>query len=1208
MKKQILLIICYFISVSLVGQSKTVNITAGKLWSSVKTSEKATITNLTITGTMDTRDFTQLKDSFPSLSTLNLDNVSVTAYGSWAANTVPDASFYNNLTLKSVVLPKNIIAVGGNAFNGCLNITSINFPATLTTINVTSFQNFGGLFSVNSANNTFSAYNGVLYNKSQTDLLQCPVSLSGSLSLAPTTSTIKSNSFLNCIKVGDVVSTNTNPLNIEMYGLRGCSGLVSFTTSASNTVFGESSFENCSKLNKIKANDIDVGVKAFINCSSLTTVEGTVFNIGSTAFYSCGNLQAITLKSPITSIPVNAFTACKSLTSINLPTSITSIGYAAFANCTGLTTCTAGNLALDGSAFSGCNQLVSVNANLTSIGISTFNGCSKLKTVQVASNLSSIGATAFYGCTSLVPFTIPSTVSSIGDGAFRYCNGPFDVDVTNANYASSGGVLFDKTMKTLIQSPISNSNIYSIPNGVTTLKSYSFFNNTLLNTINIPQSVCTIEPAAFLMCSAKKYNIDAGNACFSTSSDGLVIFNVDSTKLIFCSPKKTGSYTIPNSVIEIADFAFSNCTLLTSVIMNNGLKYIGMNAFDGSGINSINVPSSVTLMGAYAFANCTKATSINLPPSITSINNYVFSNCKAATTVNLPSTLETIGDYTFSGCAAWSGSLNLPASIKSLGKYTFSNCTSLSGTLNVPTTLSIISEGVFSNCTSLSAVDIPTTIISIESYAFNNCKGFKKVTIPSSVTSIKTYAFANCTGLTSLNALAATPIDLTPTPAVFSNVNKKKCTLFVPSGSKTLYKEANQWKDFYYVIEGFGFWAEKDTVFISDKAVTDSISIGANTTWNTRIISSTPWLSRSPASGTSDGMLYMTVTENTGDARIGQIEISSQYSKDTIIVIQAATSKIPEVEIQIRALNQCNHQLYKFTVVKKTSPAGTFTYGWDFGDSGTGSSSTTTINHDYSNPKSITYNIVLTITNGSYHRTFTRKFTSDELPEITLDNKPNFCEGESMIVHAKGADRYIWSNGSLLDSLVITTPGDYSVQGIKNDTLCSIKTFKVSYFDPFEYTIHTDDDEIKSYVPMVHVWTDDIPSSQYEWDFGDNNIVEGRDVNYIFPNGKTGYYKITLYVVNPHGCKQKFSKFIKIVGSEAPNTFTPNGDGNNDVFLRGYQIKVFDRFGQLLYNGIDGWDGTYKGNQMPQDTYYYVIEMKTTSQTKRVSNYVMLIR
>lgn len=115
-------------------------------------------------------------------------------------------------------------------------------------------------------------------------------------------------------------------------------------------------------------------------------------------------------------------------------------------------------------------------------------------------------------------------------------------------------------------------------------------------------------------------------------------------------------------------------------------------------------------------------------------------------------------------------------------------------------------------------------------------------------------------------------------------------------------------------------------------------------------------------------------------------------------------------------------------------------------------------------------------------------------------------------------------------------------------------------------------------------------------------------MSYIFKSSEESFQKITLNATNPNGCVQKFEKYIRLIHSEMPNTFTPNGDGKNDIFMKDYQMKVFDRAGQLLYNGNEGWDGTYKGNKMPKDTYYFVIEVKTQNETKVVSNYVMLVR
>ena len=55
-----------------------------------------------------------------------------------------------------------------------------------------------------------------------------------------------------------------------------------------------------------------------------------------------------------------------------------------------------------------------------------------------------------------------------------------------------------------------------------------------------------------------------------------------------------------------------------------------------------------------------------------------------------------------------------------------------------------------------------------------------------------------------------------------------------------------------------------------------------------------------------------------------------------------------------------------------------------------------------------------------------------------------------------------------------------------------------------------------------------------------------------------------------------------------PNAFTPDGDGVNDVFLKGYAIKIINRWGELLYSGSDGWDGSVKGKKVASGTYFFV--------------------
>jgi len=97
-------------------------------------------------------------------------------------------------------------------------------------------------------------------------------------------------------------------------------------------------------------------------------------------------------------------------------------------------------------------------------------------------------------------------------------------------------------------------------------------------------------------------------------------------------------------------------------------------------------------------------------------------------------------------------------------------------------------------------------------------------------------------------------------------------------------------------------------------------------------------------------------------------------------------------------------------------------------------------------------------------------------------------------------------------------------------------------------------------------------------------------------------------VINPNGCTEEASKRILVVNGAMYNTFSPNGDGIDDVFMKSWHIKVYNRNGILLYDGSDGWDGTYKGKPVANDTYFYVLYYSATSETKTNSGYVTVVR
>ncbi|MBR4720397.1 MAG: leucine-rich repeat domain-containing protein [Clostridia bacterium] len=118
------------------------------------------------------------------------------------------------------------------------------------------------------------------------------------------------------------------------------------------------------------------------------------------------------------------------------------------------------------------------------------------------------------------------------------------------------------------------------------------------------------------------------------SSENGVLFNKNKTSLIDCPSKKTGSYTIPNSVTTIIGHAFDNCSNLTSITIPNSVASICEYAFTVcSSLTSITIPDSVTSIGENAFRLCSSLTSVTIPNSMTNISKGAFESCESLTDV-----------------------------------------------------------------------------------------------------------------------------------------------------------------------------------------------------------------------------------------------------------------------------------------------------------------------------------------------------------------------------------------------------------------------------------------------------------------------------------------------------------------------------------------------------------------------------------------------
>jgi hypothetical protein len=457
-----------------------------------------------------------------NLQTINYNAINCTSVG-------PSSSEYSG-TFTTLNIGNRVKSIPNNAFFNGSQLISVTIPDSVTSIDAAVFGNCISLTSiyVDSNNAVYASENGVLFNKSKTLLIRCPIGKTDTNYIIPNSViTIENDAFFNC---GSLVSITISDsvTSIGIYAFRDCRGLISVTIGNSVTSIGNLAFYNCTSLQTVNFNAI--------NCTSMPVQNYYP------VFSGCSAFTTLNIGNAVITIPNNAFINT-SITSVTIPNNVTSIGASAFAGCIGLTSITIPDsiVSIGANAFQYCSNLQTVNFNAvscTTMGNSnSFVFPSVITTLNIGNNVRNIPSNAFYG-TGITSVIIPDSVTNIGEDAFRNCT-----NLQTLNYNAINCIVPPHVgLGTSRVFAGCNITTLNIGNNVETIPALAF-PSFHLTSVTIPNSVTSIGDWAFYAC------------------------------------RNLTSVTIGNSVASIGFRSFAGCDSLKTITISNSVKTISNNAF-----------------------------------------------------------------------------------------------------------------------------------------------------------------------------------------------------------------------------------------------------------------------------------------------------------------------------------------------------------------------------------------------------------------------------------------------------------------------------------------------------------------------------------------------------------------------------------------------------------------------------------------------------
>lgn len=548
---------------------------------------------------------------------------------------IQDYAFSGCSSLEKITLPSKLATVGNYVFKGCSKLSEIEYSKSLENIGFGAFNDtkwFENTIATQKENPATSPEatddsNKYVFIGNDVIIYYIDDSADNSkitLNIPSKAYAIASGAFSHCIaKIENVNFGETSNMQIINAGVfKDATALTSFNVPSKVTTINDDLFNGCVNLKDfIFPNKVTyIGNNAFKNCSKLVftnesgedvkQLPNDVTMIGDYAFYGCKALTNINLPDAITDLGDYAFKDCNNISKFVIPLGLKNIGIQAFDNTKWYNDLSVHEVAPTENIFHVYGDGVLIKADIInnaeiiipedvkSIASFTFTNWGQIKdrefynstlpkSITIPNGVTSIGDYAFYFCENLETVFISETVTSIGEKAFYGCK---------------------------------NLTVINIPSSITEIKDYAFYGCSALSEIVLPEKLTSIGDYAFYNC----YNLSDINIPATVNNIGAFAFT------------NTGWFhynTDKELIVGDGVLLKSNSTDL-DVVLSNNVKSIVGGAFETRDINSITLPATVTNIPNYAFSGCVNLTKVTAKGAITSIGSRAFNGCQKITEFN----------------------------------------------------------------------------------------------------------------------------------------------------------------------------------------------------------------------------------------------------------------------------------------------------------------------------------------------------------------------------------------------------------------------------------------------------------------------------------------------------------------------------------------------------------------------------------------------